>query len=293
MEKGYYHVYSFGEDTPKLLTTEREFVVAMNLLAYCTLVFGCKVMAFVFMNSHFHLILYGTEEECRQFGIRLMKMILHRINKARIRPYDFHEVAISADSIATKEDLMSIIAYVLRNPIEAGFRYDPRFYKWCSAALYFAPENEVCPMFLASGMIGEFPVRTRVATLGVHYDYPAEWTFASDGLILPKHYVDHNAVEAIFGGIKAFIAFMYMKKDRVFELNTICSKVNFQALSDEELEGLANRMAEKSHGRGFMNIDIVDRISLAKKLKSARGTGVKQLARVLDIKESVLSSIMS
>ncbi|MBQ6015981.1 MAG: hypothetical protein IJL22_06750 [Bacteroidales bacterium] len=120
MEKGYYHVYSFGEDTPKLLTSEREFVVAMNLLAYCTLVFGCKVMAFVFMNSHFHLVLYGTEEECRQFGIRLMKMILHRINKARIKPYDFHEVAISADSIATKEDLMSIIAYVLRNSIEAG-----------------------------------------------------------------------------------------------------------------------------------------------------------------------------
>ena len=59
------------------------------------------------------------------------------------------------------------------------------------------------------------------------------------------------------------------------------------------LEGLANRMAEKSHGRGFMKIDIVDRIALAKKLKVARGTGVKQLARVLDIKESVLSSIMS
>ena len=275
MEKGYYHVYSFGEDTPKLLTSQREFVVALNLLAYCSLIFDCKILAFAFMNSHFHLVLYGTEEECRLLGTKLMKMILHRINRGRNNPYAISETDT---------------AYDLRNPIEAGFRYDPRYYKWCSAVLYFVPEED-----LERGgqkRIGEFSRRTRIAIVGAHYEYPDEWTVDEEGLIHPRHYVDYKGVESIFGSIKAFIAFMYIKKDRVFELNKICSRINFQALSDEELAIQADRMSERIYGRVSRNIDIANRIELARKLKVLKGTGVKQLARVLEIEPSVLETLL-
>ena len=287
MKKGYYHVYSFGEDTPKLLIIEREFIVAMNILAYCSTVFNCRILVFIFMNSHFHLVLYGTEEECRAFGNKLMKMILHRINRDRAQPYDFRRIAISADLIEDKEALMSIITYDVRNSIEAGFRLDPRFYKWSSAALYFAPEA-------ADGKrLDQMSVRMKASVLGINYDLPGGWTVDADGVILPKHYVDYKEVESVFGSIKAYIAFMYMKKDRILELNKRCSKVNFQALSDMELAGVADAMARRMTGRSVANMDIVNRISLAQKLKASRGTGVNQLARVLELNPEMLRSLLA
>lgn len=287
MEKGYYHVYSFGEDTPKLLTAEREFIVAMNILAYCSTIFKCRILVFIFMNSHFHLVLYGTEEECLAFGNKLMKMILHRINRNREQAYDFRDIAISADLIEDKEALMSIIAYDLRNSIEAGFRLDPRFYRWSSAALYFAPEA-------ADGKrLDQMSVRMRRSVLGINYDLPGGWTVDSDGIILPKHYVDYKEVESIFVSIKAYIAFMYMKKDRILELNKQCLKVNFQALSDMELAGVADAMAKRMTGRRLANMDVVSWISLAQKLKTSRGTGVNQLARVLELNPEMLRTLLA
>jgi len=286
MTKGYYHVYSFGEDTPKLLTNPAEFVIAINILAYCTTIFDVKVMAFVMMHTHFHLVLYGTEEDCRELGMKLMRMILHRTNRGNEKPYNPQEVSISADLINGKEDLLGIICYVLRNPIEAGYRYDPRFYRWCSAALYF------CPGFEKGRKISSLPRRVRTQTLGVHYVYPDDWTYSEDGMINAQHFVAYREVESLFGGIRAFIAFMFIKKDRLFELNKRYSKIDFIALSDEELASVTDKQARSTFGKGLKQMDIVERISLAQKLRNTRGSGIKQLARVLDINPSVLDSIL-
>ena len=129
--------------------------------------------------------------------------------------------------------------------------------------------------------------------MGVNYDLPGDWTVDNDGIILPKHYVDYKAVESIFVSIKAYIAFMYMKKDRTLILNKQCSKVNFQALSDMELAGVADAMAKRMTGRSVANMDIVNRISLAQKLKASRGTGVNQLARVLELNPEMLLSLLA
>ena len=287
MTKGYYHVYSFGEDTQRLLTTPAEFIIAINILAYCTTIFDVKVMAFVMMNTHFHLVLYGTEEECREFGMRLMRMILHRTNRGNERRYDPQGVTISADLINEKEDILAIICYVLRNPIEAGFRYDPRFYRWCSASLYFRPG------FKEGRKISSMPRRVRTQTLGVHYEYPDDWTYSEDGMINAQHFVAYREVESLFGGIRAFIAFMFIKKDRIFEYNKRCSRIDLMALSDEELSSLAEKQARGTFGKGLKQMDIVERISLAQKLRNLRGSGIKQLARVLDINSSVLESILA
>lgn len=287
MEKGYYHVYSFGEDTPKLLVSDKEFVMAINLLAYCSGLFGCRIIAFVFMNSHFHLVLYGSEAECREFGMQLMRLILHRINRVRERAYELRKVAVSADLLEDKEAVMSIIVYVHRNPIEAGFRFDPRFYKWSSASLLFAPE------LFGIGTVGELSRRSRVATLGIYYDVPKVWTYSADGAIMPKHFVAWSEAERIFGSIRAYIAFMYMKKDRIMELNMNCARSNFEALSDDELRVVARRMARKEEDVTIKNMDLAGRIALAQKLKSARGAGIKQLARVLDVKIGLLESVLA
>lgn len=287
MNKGYYHVYSFGEDTPKLLISDKEFVMAINLLAYCSQLLACSIIAFVFMNSHFHLVLYGTEDECRQFGMQLMKLILHRINRIRERPYEIRKVAVSADLLESKEDVMSVIAYVHRNPIEAGFKFDPRFYKWSSASLFFAPES------FGIGVVGKLSRRSRVATLGMHYEVPGLWTYSEDGAILAKHYVAWQDAMKIFGGIKAYIAFMYMKKDRILDLNKSCARANFEALSDDELRMVARRMARKEEDVTIANMDLAGRIALAQKLKSSRGAGIKQLARVLDVKIGLLESVLA
>ena len=109
---------------------------------------------------------------------------------------------------------------------------------------------------------------------------------------MPKHFVAWKEAEDIFGGIRAYIAFMYIKKDRVVELNKTCLKANFEALSDDELRLVARRIARKEDDVTISNMDLPGRIALAHKLRKARGAGVKQLARVLDIDFRLLESVI-
>ena len=285
-EKGYYHVYSFGEDTPRLLTNEREFVIAINILAICTTLFDVRVQAFVLMNSHFHLVLYGAHDECKRMGEELMRRILRKINTSRSIPYIAHKVDVSVDEIADSEQLMRVIIYVIRNPVEAGFKLDPRYYKWSSASLYYAPREQ------GGELINRMSQRAKMKTMGVYYKYPEDWTIDNDGAVNARHFTDYEGVENIFGGIRRYIAFMFIKKDMLLQLNMACSKTNFQSLSDEELEKAANDLAIKNFKKGYSNLDVVDRIKLAQKLRSSRGTGISQLARVLEINPSTLASII-
>lgn len=286
MDKGYYHVYSFGEDTPKLLTNEREFVMAINILAFCAIKFNVKVMVFTFMNSHFHLVLYGDEDSCRRCGEELMRRLLRKINAAREKPYLFENVSVSFDLISGREELLSVMAYDIRNPIEAGFPMDPRFYQWGSASLYFAPRSS------EGTLISEMRTREKQSRMGVYYDYPKDWTVSGNGAVSYRHFVDYQGVEALYGSVKAYIAFMYMKKDMILKMNMRCSKTDFEAMPDLELTAAAEDLSRKMFGVGVKSIDTVRKINLAQKIRASRLAGVKQLARVLGLDFRMLESVL-
>lgn len=271
------HVYSYGEDTPQLLVSRADFIKAVQIISYCSVLFGVEIWAFVLMDTHFHFVLKGSPEECRKFGEKVMQLLLLYINRSRRRKlYNPSSVLISTKEIYGSRYLKTVICYVLRNPVDAGYKRDPREYEWSSARLYFSGQHTDWPR------ISDYKAR-KLRSLAGRYDYPKHWRMSGEGIIDYEDFVSKEMVESAFGSIKGMLVFMSIKKEDVQKMNYDCEKSSLINLSDAELISVARKLATSLHWSSLENMDEAHKLNLAQKLRGQYGCSKKQVARVIGI----------
>ncbi|MCR5560713.1 MAG: hypothetical protein K6F58_02735 [Bacteroidales bacterium] len=281
------HVYSYGEDTPKLLLSRKDFIKAVQIIAWCSLHFNVEVLAFALMNSHFHFVLRGTQEDCQAFGEKVMQLLLLYVNRIRERKlYMPSAVMVSTKEITGERYLKTLICYVLRNPVDAGFKYDPREYEWSSARLYFSGNHERGRAF------SELNVSER-RRLSDRHEFPGDWTVSPEGIIDYENFVNYGMVESLFGGIRGMLVFMAIKRTEVEQMNYQCEKSNLNRLSDEELLNAAVELAAHSHLPRPERMDDGRKLLLAQRLRGKYGAGKKQLARILEIPVDIAERVLT
>lgn len=281
------HVYSYGEDTPKLMTSRADFIKAVQIVSYCSTLFKLEVLAFVLMDTHFHFVLKGGPAICQEFGGKVMKLLLLYINRSRKRKCYFpSSVLVSTKEILGSRYLKTVICYVLRNPVDAGFRQGPSEYEWSSARLYFSGHHP------SGRRISDLKYRERLAKMGA-YRYPATWTVSEEGIVDYENFVSYKTVENIFGGVRGILAFMAIKKSDVEELNYSCEKESLGQVSDSELYQLAAEMVSVLHWPKVEHMDNRQKLMLAQRLRGKRGCGKKQLARVLGINIDLAERVLT
>lgn len=287
MIQGYYHIYSYGEDTPRLIRNERSFIVAVNLLAYCSTIFEIELIAYAIMNSHFHAVVRCTGEVAEAFSEKLMKLLVRRSNQNGSEQYSVQNTSVSAKIIEDEQQLKRTICYVIRNPIDAGFKMHPDLYRWSSANLYFRGHSP------RGKRLSDYTVRERRSLCGIRYDLPMDWTIEPDGLIDNSHFVKYALAESLFGGIRAYLAFLYIKKDDVFEMNRSCSKLADSGISDIELYTMAEEFSFKTFRKSVTQLGLKDKLTVAQRMRSSYGAGNKQLSRLTGIPVNQLDTILT
>lgn len=281
------HVYSYGEDTPRLLASRADFIKAVQITAYCSTLFNVHILAFAWMNSHFHFVLKGAADDCQAFGDKVMQLLLLYVNRSRGRKLYFPtSVLVSTKEIMGSRYLKTLICYVLRNPIDAGFKLDPREYEWSSARLYFSGKSD------RGEALSDIPLARRRELLG-RYTYPGDWTIHEDGLLDYESFVDYRETESLFGGIRGFMIFMAIKKTDIEQLNYQCEKCSLDSLSDEELGKIAEELTKEMHWAKVCNLDLKRKLLLAQKLRGMKGCGKKQLSRVLEIPGDLAERVLT
>lgn len=239
------------------------------------------------MNSHFHFVLKGAVDDCQAFGEKVMQLLLLYVNRTRQRKvYLPSAVLVSTKEIIGQRYLKMLICYVLRNPIDAGFRLDPREYEWSSARLYFTGKHESGAPFSSLSL-------NRKREIAGRYSFPDGWTVSEEGLIDYDNYVDYQEVENLFGGIRGLIVFMSIKKNDIEQMNYQCEKVGKDSLSDSELGHAAEVQTKEWHWAKTEKLDLERKLTLAQKLRSRYGCGKKRLARVLEIPLGVAERVLT
>lgn len=287
MIQGYYHIYSYGEDTPRLIRNERSFIVAVNLLAYCSTIFEIEIIAYAIMNSHFHAVVRCTGEVAEAFSEKLMKLLVRRSNQDGSEQYSVQNTSVSAKIIEDEQQLKRTICYVIRNPIDAGFKMQPDLYRWSSARLYFRDHSP------RGKRLSDYTVRERRSLCGIRYDLPMDWTIEPDGLIDNSHFVKYALAESLFGGIRGYLAFLYIRKDDVFEMNRSCSKLTESGISDIELYTMAEEFSFKTYRKSIGQLGLRDKLTVAQRMRSSCGAGNKQLSRLTGIPVNQLDTILT
>ncbi|MBQ7640361.1 MAG: hypothetical protein IJS91_05160 [Bacteroidales bacterium] len=70
----YYHYCAKGADAQNFILCEADFKAVFNIIAVCAAVSGAIVVSFSIEDTHPHILLYGTLEQCARFKVLFEKL---------------------------------------------------------------------------------------------------------------------------------------------------------------------------------------------------------------------------
>lgn len=128
--------FTRGLERDLLFYGDADFLYGMNIIPRYLKLSGIRLLAFCLMDNHVHFVLEGCRAGCNQFIINYKRTLLSFLKKCRERVIPETTVPGTV-GIEGTDRLLTVIAYVLRNPVAAGINYLPQDYKWGSASTYF------------------------------------------------------------------------------------------------------------------------------------------------------------
>lgn len=267
-----------------LFRDEEDFVQGVNSLAFATLLYPVKVLCYVLMDNHIHLLVIGRYEDCCAF----YAWVLHRLARIIEEKYGVSGIlklqSTDVQAVTDKEMLLNEVCYLLRNAYKA--RIDsPYSYRWAPYECYF---NPYLPLLHGTPMPGAKAVKRM---FGTHVQIPPDWEHIN-GRILNKCFVDYRTVEQKIGNSIDFFDRLrrFDLESMVEQAHGIDAKLTF---TDVEMQEKIRVVCEKElHVASHHQLERKDLLWLARTLARRFASPKKQIARLLGIDPSILDQLL-
>jgi len=288
----FYHIFANGDDARNFITSETDMVAAFNRMAVCAFMHPTvHVLAFSIEESHPHMLLRGTSEECTAFKRDYESMTRHYIVSTRGNLYDvLFELEIL--EILDEDYLLNAASYVIVQPTKDGKQVMPFDYRWGTGSMYFRME-ELPPIWLFDEQgelqpcqcFEQFNYRQQHNITHSRNVVPGHW-LVCNGLILPTNYVDVRSYEKIFVSFNRYRTFLSAgrkQQQSVVDAMAMARGVN---LPDLEARKIAYSIAEKLFGKRDSRWLIPQqRLELAKVLRQEYRLSIRQTATLSRLPE--------
>ena len=197
------------------------------------------------------------------------------------------EVEIQIKKIDSKEYLEHAIAYILRNPIAAGFRLMPHQYAWGSGDCYF--RNDYTPVGRRLETFSSRVLASKI--LMSKAKLPDDYIVNDELMISPLCYVDYKAVEEIFGYPSRLLGLLSAKKEAEFEL--------FLGIADrynpdiEELKASVKELIQVEFGvKAISQLSIEQKIRLCSLMHRNLHASRKQISIVTRLNMETINKVI-
>ena len=285
-DQKYWHIYSDGGKADIPFGTEDDKTYAMNSVAISSFATGATVLAVEINDTHLHSVVRCSNGELtrRELQRRLTRRYLFEGRKD-----DMGEgLYLSVEELPTREDVLSRIVYTFRNCLDF-YNKTPWNYRWGVGNLYFADESNI-PQGKA---LSALSFRDQYEVFHTGLKLPQNWEVDENGLILPASYVDYHHVEQLFGTPRAFLAFLYVRKDDEQQMKQRFNARYMENRSLLDLRGKANRLSQSLFGKTLLRLSLHDRINLASRMIKAReGSVSESFAKALYLKKEDLVRLL-
>lgn len=265
---------------------EQDFKVGMNYIAIISLLSGIKVLAFILMSNHVHLVLQCTEEEAGWFINELKRRYSEYLNK-RSGTDDFlrlNKIVIQRLSLED-ESLERAIAYTLVNCVAANICLTASDYPWSSIKAYFqvtAPKGV---------RFGDMSKSSRKRILHSKSIIPEDTIVGEEGYILPESFIPVKFVESIFRSPKRLNYFL---------LNSSKSKRRRDASEGGQpsfkdqviLAAVPDMCVSIFRKKDTEELDSEELVELIKQVRRRFSADIPQIARVLEIPYSKVARML-
>ena len=194
MRRLYYYLVSTDHLSERLwFRDDEDFKVGMNYIAILAVSSRVRILVFILMSNHIHLILEGTLEDVAAFVTEFKR----RYSKYYQRKYGIREFLREngvdiRPVVRDGESLERAVAYVQMNCVAANICAHPSQYHWGTGPLFFNAAKT------AGTPLGSLSRRARIRVLHSNAILPGSFMITDAGFIDPASYIDIAFVERVF-----------------------------------------------------------------------------------------------
>lgn len=281
--KGYWHIYSDGKKADIPFSSDGDKTYAMNSVAICAYATGMEVICLEVNDTHLHTIVRGDNPQV--FKTKLKRRITVWENSKEDKPAgDFF---LACDPIETRDELLTKIVYTFRNCLDF-FKSAPWEYRWGVGNLFFANSNTT-----AGTPLGKLTFREQYRLLESRYNLPPHWRIDNDGLILPFSYINAENVERLFGSVRAFLAFLFVRKEDEIHMKQQFNRNYLEQRRIEDMRQQANGISHDRFGHGLKALSLDQRLDIGiTMLKKGVATKSESFAKALYLKKEDMDRLL-
>ena len=292
--KQFYHICANGADARNFIVCPGDYYAAFNLIAVCAANNArVIVISFSIEDSHPHMLLWGTEEDCAAFKEMFERLYRHYVAATRKNGADLY-LHCELYPIGDDEDyLRNVAIYTVIQPTKDGkpvMHYD---YRWGTGSLYFRSQYYTPVWFFdEDGTIrqperfGDQDSLTKRALLHSRmYTIPDDW-WVCNGFILPSNYIDVARFERIYQTHNRYRVFLSSPKKREEEMLRRMAEYRGVMMEDLEARKVCGDLCKQFFGtRDPRRLDTTQRITLAQQLRRQYRLTFRQLATLVRLPE--------
>ncbi len=129
---GIYHIMLRGINKQTIFKDDEDCEKYLQVLKKCRETSGYKLLAYCLMDNHLHLLIKEEQEELRQIFKRIGVRYVHWYNSKYQRTGHLFQDRFKSEPVDDDRYFLTVLRYILQNPVQAGFCKDASEYKWSS-----------------------------------------------------------------------------------------------------------------------------------------------------------------
>ena len=132
----FYHVMQRGNNRENIFRSDADKSFYLNHLVELKEKFVFKLLGYVLMENHYHLLIQTGEDPLHKILFRQNMYYSRYFNKTHSRSGHLYGGRYKASLIQDERYAFAVLRYIHWNPVKAGITSDPEKYAWSSDICY-------------------------------------------------------------------------------------------------------------------------------------------------------------
>ena len=244
-------MYSDGTRADIPFFSDEDKTFAWNSVAICAERAGVRVLVSTVNDTHLHVLVRGEKDRILRFKVVLQQRLARRYSR----------IHFASNEVQTRKEAMSKFMYVYRNCLDF-YKKMPGEYRWGSGNIYFSELSRRPP----SSRLGGMSLREQYRYFKTRTKLPEDWLVDAGGRILPECFIDYNHVEHLFGSVRTFIAFLYVRREDETAMKQEIHSNYLESRSIQDLRRIGNEYCVGVCGKTLVKVDVRIRLAIAARM---------------------------
>ena len=150
-----YHIMLRGINRQNIFEDDDDRLQFMKVLCQCREISGFTLHAFVLMSNHIHLLIEPGEEALDMIFRRIGTRYAVWFNRKYQRAGHLFQDRFRSENVETEQYFMTVLRYILQNPMKAGLESCPGTYRWSSYLAYKQGKSMLTDMQYTLDLFGD------------------------------------------------------------------------------------------------------------------------------------------